>query len=179
MTEFLSGSNQRVPEYHTWVALCGGVNVRSYVELGCGSAHWLRYVGANNKRIVTVDLLPNGLGKQWDIPHVQGNSHDPETLKSVLYLLGEEPDAVFIDADHELPAVRQDFELWWPVTKMLVGFHDILMPSVAPFWEHVALRHRSVEIIARDIESANAWQHPGPHPSGRVQCGGIGVLFKQ
>jgi hypothetical protein len=174
MTEFQSGSNQRVPEFHSWVCLCKGMETKSYVELGCGSAHWLTQAGVT--KVITVDILPNGLR---NVPHIQGDSHDPHTLDRVLYILGDAPDVVFIDADHEAAAVQKDFELWWPVARMMVGFHDIRMPSVIPFWQDIRLKYPSIEIIARDVESANAWQHPGPHPDGLVNCGGIGVLFKK
>jgi len=125
--------------------------------------------------VVTVDVLPNGLP---GIRHFQGNSHDPEILKQVLEFLGDQPDVVFVDADHSDEAVRADFNLWWPNTGLTLGFHDILMASVAPFWNEISLQYPSVQIIGKDIASANEWQYPGPHLSGQVGCGGIGVLFK-
>lgn len=170
-----TGSNQRIPEYHSWVALCLGMGIRSYVELGCGSSWSFRRAGLSN--IVTVDLLPNGL-ENGAIPHVQGDSHDPDTLKAVLAILGGEPDVVFIDADHEADAVLKDFKLWYPVAKKLVGFHDVLMPSVIPAWNAIALNYPSVQIVGRDLKSADKWQYGGHHPEGHVDCGGIGVVFK-
>ena len=169
-----TGCNQRIPEYHAWVCLCAGAGARSYVELGCGSADFLHKAGVSN--IVTVDLLPNGLGTP-EIRHLQANSYDPSTRDRVLDLLGMQPDVVFIDADHEAPAVMKDFELWHPVTKLLVGFHDILMPSVMPAWHKIRREYPSIEIIGKDIASAEAWQHSG-HVDGHVNCGGIGVVFK-
>jgi len=171
-----AGCNQRIPEYHSWVSLVGGMRAKSYVELGCGSAHFMSLVGV--ERIVTVDLLPNGLGEGTST-HLQADSHDPSTLSRVLEMLGGPPDVVFIDADHESPAVLADFALWYPVARLAVGFHDIRMPSVIPAWEDLALRYPSVEIVARDIVSANVWQHGGHSPDGRVGCGGIGVIFKE
>jgi len=168
---FYHGGNQRDPEIHTWVSLCLGMGIKSYVELGCGSAYLLQQAGVH---IVTVDLLANG-----QTNHLVANSQDPETVSRVLAMLGEKPDVVFIDADHETDGVRRDFELWWPVAKVMVGFHDILMPSVMPFWNDICLGIRSAQIIARDLASADKWQHGGNHPDGRVNCGGIGILFKE
>jgi hypothetical protein len=168
------GCNQRIPEYHAWVCLCAGMKAKSYVELGCGSAHYLRMAGV--ERVITVDLLPNGLGDPT-ITHLQMNSNDPQTLAAALELLKGPPDVVFIDADHEADAVRRDFGLWYPHAQMAVGFHDILMPSVYPAWEEIALSHPSVQIVGRDIASAEQWQHGG-HVQGHVNCGGIGVVFK-
>ena len=171
---FYRGVNQRALEYHTWVCLCLGMQVRNYVELGRGSAGVFREALGPGK-VVTVDLDPNGLE---GIPHFRADSHDPETVLKVLKLLGEIPEVVFIDAGHETADVRKDFELWWPNTKRIVGFHDILMPTVAPFWNTIRLGIPSIEIIAHDMDSANEWQRSSLHPDGNVPCGGIGVLFK-
>lgn len=166
-----TGSNQRIPEYHAWTALCVGLGAETYVELGCGSAHEQDKAGLD---CVTVDLLPNGLP---NIDHVQGDSHDPAILRTVLDLLGGNPDIVFIDADHSHAGVAADFALWHPVAEIAVGFHDILMPGVKEFWEDVSLEYPSIQIIGRDIASAEQWQHLG-HVRGQVNCGGIGVIFK-
>jgi 23S rRNA U2552 (ribose-2'-O)-methylase RlmE/FtsJ len=171
---YFTGANQRWPEFHSWVTFCKGLGVRSYVELGCGSADWLRYAGAG--KIITVDLLPNGLANSG-IPHVQANSHDPATREHILTLLGGPPDVVFIDADHEAPAVLADFELWYPVARLAVGFHDIRMASVYPAWINIARRYPSLELVAMDVASANDWQR-GSGSNGDVGCGGIGVVLK-
>ena len=166
-----SGSNQRVSEYSAWTSLCIGLGARTYVELGCGSSHEQAKAGI---RVVTVDLLPNGIS---GISHVQGDTHDPVTRDRVLGILGTPPDIVFIDADHAIEAVRADFNLWYPVTTMAIGFHDILMDGVSQFWNEVKRQYPSVEIIARDVASANDWQR-GSGSNGDLNVGGIGVIFK-
>lgn len=170
-----TGSNQRVPEYHAWTCLCVGMGIRTYVELGCGSSHEQHEAGI---RVVTVDILPNGLGDGLGgfLPHVQGDSHDPATLQRVLDTLGEPPDCVFIDADHSYAATKADFDLWWPLVRRMVGFHDIRMPGTMDFWREVSRLHPSIELVSRDTASACAWQHGAT--TGDVDCGGIGVLFK-
>jgi hypothetical protein len=167
-----AGGNQRSSEINAWVSLVVGLGAKSYVELGCGSAYLLRDAGLSN--IVTVDLLPNGIP---GIAHLQGSSDDPRMFGGAVHLLGGLPDVVFIDADHSAEAVRRDFAIWHPSAQIAVGFHDILMDSVAPAWSEIALAHPSVEIIGRDIQSAADWQHEG-HVQGRLKCGGIGVVFK-
>jgi hypothetical protein len=165
------GSNQRIPEYHTWTSLCVGMGIETYVELGIGSSWEHHQAGI---RVVTVDVLPNGLP---GIDHVQGSSHDLDTLHQVLTLLGGSPDCVFIDADHEYNAVYQDFDMWYPAATKLIGFHDILMPGVNQFWNEVKRQYPSVEIIARDPASGEAWQR-GSGTNGDLNVGGIGVIFK-
>lgn len=168
-----AGSNQRIPEYHAWSLLCLGLGAKSYVELGCGSSHTQRDAGIQN--IVTVDLLANGIP---GIPHFRGDSHSLTTRDSVIEMLGGNPDIVFIDADHSAEAVAADFAIWYSVTKLAIGFHDILMPSVIPAWREISFNYPSIEIIARDLRSADEWQRGGHHPDGQVDCGGIGVVFK-
>lgn len=166
------GSNQRVPEYHSWVSLCVGMGIRSYVELGVGSSWEHSQVGIN---VITVDILPNGFPS---IPHVQGDSHDLGTLHQVLTILGGPPDCVFIDADHSYDACRQDFDMWYPAATKLIGFHDITLQEGSDrFWNEVKRQYPSVEIIGRDQASGEAWQR-GSGTNGDLHAGGIGVIFK-
>ena len=169
------GCNQRIPEYHSWVALNRGMDIQSYVELGCGSASFLQDAGV--PRIITVDLLPNG---HPTIEHIVGDTHSLEVLHEVLAKLGDRPECVFIDADHSYEGVKADFDMWYPATTRLIGFHDILMPGVKEYWNEISLQYPSIEIIARDCDSAQRWQHGGgPYPDGKVNCGGIGVIFRE
>lgn len=165
------GSNQRIPEYCSWVALCIGMGIKTYVELGVGSSWEHAQAGI---KVVTVDVLPNGLP---GIHHIQNDSHSLETLHQVLEYLGGPPDCVFIDADHEYGAVYQDFDMWYPAATKLIGFHDILMHGVNQLWGEVKRQYPSVEIIARDPASGEQWQR-GSGTNGDLNVGGIGVLFK-
>jgi hypothetical protein len=97
-------------------------------------------------------------------------------MNKVLSILGDRPDIVFIDADHETEAVRQDFDLWYPAAKIAVGFHDILMHSVSAFWEEVSKKYPSIQMMARDHESAAKWQTH--HQDGLIGVGGIGIILK-
>jgi 23S rRNA U2552 (ribose-2'-O)-methylase RlmE/FtsJ len=147
------------------------MGIESYVELGIGSS----WEHANlSIKVVTVDILPNGFP---GIDHVQGDSHNLDTLHRVLELLGSQPDCVFIDADHEYSAVYQDFDMWYPAATKLVGFHDILMPGVSQFWNEIKRQYPSVEIIARDPASGEQWQR-GSGTNGDLNVGGIGVIFR-
>ena len=171
-----TGSNQRIPEYHAWTSLCIGMGITTYVELGCGSSHSQRDVGIS---VITVDILPNGLGGEPAIPHIQGNSHDLETLHQVLTYFNGRPECVFIDADHTYERVKADFDVWYPAATRLIGFHDIRMEGVREFWNEISRQYPSVEIVGRDIASADKWQHGCQTHTGDVNCGGIGVIFKE
>lgn len=167
---------QRGKEYHTWIALCLALEVHRYVELGSwdgSSSTFAREAGI--KQVVTIDLSsarPSALLD--DMGFVSGDCGTLDALQRALDFLGGSPDAVFIDADHSEGAVRRDFSLWWPKTKILLGFHDILGFGVEPFWREISSGIRSVEIVSRDKVSESEFHH-----NESVHWAGIGVLFKE
>ena len=176
---------QRLPEYRIWVALCMQMAIRSYVELGSGAAHCVYQAGVPS--VLSIDIN-NDFGQGLHNPHrergityLAGDSHSALTLRRALDVLGGPPECVFIDAGHAYDEVRADYELWSPVATRLVGFHDIHIREVRRFWEEICLAapHGSVEITGRDIASARSWQGPGTSPDGRIDGGGIGVIFKE
>jgi hypothetical protein len=172
---------QRKPEYLAWTALCVAMGVQSYVELGSGSAHFIRQAGV--PQVISVDIahseeLFHNPYREDGVRYSKGDSHHPSTLHAVLDMLGGPPDAVFIDADHDYAPVKADFELWWPSARLLVGFHDIQIPSVAQFWKEISLGISSVKLIGCDRASAVSWQGEGSPADAVLSAGGIGVLFR-
>jgi hypothetical protein len=179
LPEFKSSRmGQREPEFIAWVSILLAHNIQSYVELGTGHAHYIHAIGV--PRVVTVDINTPQYGViDAGVTYLSGNSYDIDTLKRTIDALGGLPDVVFIDADHDGDAPRRDFDLWYPVAQKLVGFHDILIPNIAQrIWPEIAFRHPSVELIGRDLASAQAWQGMGTSPDGRISGGGIGVIWK-
>lgn len=171
---------QRKPEYMIWAALCSSMGVESYVELGSGAGHYM--LAAGIPTVVSVDIAHSterhNPYESEGVHYFRGDSHELETLYGVLSIIGREPDVVFIDADHSYDAVRKDFDMWWPAARKLVGFHDILIPDIVPFWNEVSLNIPSAKIIGCDLASAQSWQGPGAPSDGVLSGGGIGVLFK-
>lgn len=170
---------QREPEFLAWVAICLAMDVHSYVELGTGHSHYMRELGIASVVAVDINNPPYYGVTHGGVTYIQGSSYDPATQRRVIEALGfGAPDAVFIDADHDGDAPRRDFDLWYPIAKKLVAFHDILIPNIVPLWSELSFSHPSVELIARDIASAKSWQGEGTSPDGRVSGGGIGVIYK-
>jgi len=174
---------QRGPEYIAWASICLALGIHSYVELGSGSAHYIRQAGI--MRVASVDLnnfdVPMGMHnatRRDGVVYYQGNSHDPATLHRIKQLFSGPPDAVFIDADHDYAPVREDFELWWPATTKVMGFHDIQIPSVARLWMEISINIPSVKLIGCDRASAASWQGESCPQDGVLSAGGIGVLIK-
>lgn len=171
-------AGQREPEFVAWASICLAAGAKSYVELGTGHAAYMRAMGI--ERVVAVDINNPLYGiVDKDVHYLRGSSYDVATLKQVIEILGGYPDVVFIDADHDGDAPQRDFDLWYPVAQKLVGFHDIQIPNIRQnIWPRIALTHPSVEIIARDLASAVAWQGPLCPQDGVLSGGGIGVIFK-
>jgi hypothetical protein len=174
---------QRKPEYMVWASLCLTMKVASYVELGTGSGHYL--LDAGIKTVIGVDINHDNTNERHNfyeddrVWNVTGSSYDPQTMREVLRLLGGPPDVVFIDADHSYEAARKDFEMWYPIARKLVGFHDILIPDITRLWKEISLDIPSAKIIGCDLASAQSWQGPNTPSDGVISGGGIGVLFKE
>jgi cephalosporin hydroxylase len=68
--------------------------------------------------------------RSWfgDVSVIRRNSHDEETRRQVLDILGAEKlDFLFIDGDHTLEGVGRDYEMYGPLVRSggWIGFHDI------------------------------------------------------
>lgn len=97
---------------------------------------------------------------------IQGDSRDPAI---VAHVRKHGPfDFTFIDADHTLPAVTDDWNNYGPMTRGLVAFHDILEHpnhpeiQVKTLWDQIRQENQSAFDIVWDRD---AW------------WGGIGVVL--
>lgn len=139
MTYQPPAAQQYMEEFNQFLDLLKANNVKSYLEIGSkhGGALWL---AANalpkGSLIVSVDL-PWGkretepvLKECWmelqklgyEVHGILGDSTSPNIIHTVKNL--GPFDACFIDANHTLPYVKQDWENYGPLCKM-VAFHDI------------------------------------------------------
>lgn len=123
--------------------------------------------------IVSVDLPGGDFGGGYtdeDLPRlasyptapqrlklIRGDSHQPEMLEAVKKVFGDEKlDLLFIDGDHTLEGVTQDWEMYSPLVKTggLVLFHDIVDHSktaptcqVKPLWDRLKENYEHHEFI--------------------------------
>lgn len=151
-------------------------NIKSYLEVGAkwGGTFWrIANVLPKGSRVVAVDL-PDGMGGSvgsqnflsscidelnaigYDACVIFGDSHLPSVAELVR---ARAPfDAVFIDGDHTLAGVTQDWETYGPMAK-IVSFHDIGYRrepklirkgrvAVPQLWESIKGQYRHIEIKA-------------------------------
>jgi len=91
------------------------------VEIGIAhneqQAFYREILGAD---YIGIDIEPN------NEPDIVGDSSDPVTLdKLQRFLEGREIDLLFIDGCHTYEGVKTDYELYTPLVKHLIAFHDV------------------------------------------------------
>lgn len=177
--------SQRPAELAAFIQLLTAHGVRSYLEIGARYGQTLEAVGLAlpvPSVLVAVELPGAWWGRDdsWPVLQavaerlrahghavhiVEGDSHARETRDAVT-AIRPTYDAVFIDADHREPAVRQDWAHYGTIGR-LVGFHDIapephnVRIEVPVVWRELVAQYPSVDFV-------------DPAAPGM----GIGVLFR-
>ncbi len=149
----LKGKTQDLEEFTGWWRAVKALKAKVYVEVGsfAGRSLWaIQDALEPGARIVSVDIaavtphkqrlediLKELKGRGFDVRFVQGDSHSEETFSRVREACGGMADAVFIDGDHGLPGVTEDFRLYRQLVRAggKVGVHDILYQDVRTFWK--------------------------------------------
>ena len=121
------------------------------VQNGISTKTILTAMGANgNGKLISVDhkhretILDadfSDLKDRWKL--IVGNSHDQNTITEVVESLSEEEkfDILFIDGDHKMPGIQQDWEAYTPLVKSggIILMHDIINPNeeVSQVWDKI------------------------------------------
>ena len=104
---------------------------------------------------------------------IVGDSHSQDTIDKVESILGDRKiDFIFIDADHNYNAVKDDYNMYlkYMNSNSIMAFHDIFKLhgyaiGAATFWNEIKSSYKHLEIRDNDNTPAN-WE-----------SGGIGVLY--
>jgi predicted O-methyltransferase YrrM len=182
------GAIQKPKELQKLVEILSERKPHNILEIGTGlggTVFALCHVAPPKARIVSIALPKSRFGDSYSgkgrkkietyagdsqqISLIQNDSHDNSTKERVREALdGEQLDFLFIDGEHTLTGVSQDFSDYSSFVKDegLIAVHDIIRNPLNPtcdvyrFWEDVSAHFTHTEII--DPESGS-W-------------GGIGVI---
>ncbi len=100
------------------------------VEIGTGEgAQEAFYDGVLVARHIGIDCVARTApGIRADIV---ADSHDPTTVTELMRQLDGDPiDLLFIDGGHDYASVKCDYQLYSPLVRHLVAFHDIFLDRV-------------------------------------------------
>lgn len=73
-------------------------------------------------------------------PDILGDTHNEKTLMILESMLdGKSINLLFIDAGHDYNDVKRDYEIYSPLTKNIIAFHDIMLQreEVRLFWKEI------------------------------------------
>lgn len=175
---------QKTYEIKTLTEIVRGLYPLKILEIGTYQggtlAHWCQ-AAAEGATLIGVDNRPaDGIWARWmaanDLRyhHLQMDSHQAQTRRVVEELLDGEPlDFLFIDGDHTLEGVTQDFLLYGPLVRRggVIAFHDILNPAPERNQDHIR-----VSVLWKRIQRAGyVTRELIAHPD--QTWGGIGVVY--
>lgn len=173
MAKYKTNLLQHLGEFEEFLKLVRANGVRSYLEIGSKHGGSLWRVSSSlaiGSRVVSVDLPYGDTSFKESEPHLRAcveelkmlgyrahlfltDSTDPKTIEAVRDL--GPFDLCLIDANHTEPYVRQDWQNYGPMAKM-VAFHDIgwkprpepskKMPIEVPkVWRELKRTYQNVE----------------------------------
>lgn len=132
------------------IGIWNGVQRRFYETLLSAE-----YIGIDNLK----PFAPLTVTGPCTVPDIVGDSHDPATVARLQErLAGRQIDLLFIDGDHSYGSVRRDYELYAPLTRHLVAFHDMVgTEGVATFWNELVAAEKSRPFLTFRHDSAADW----------------------
>lgn len=117
---------------------------------------------------------------------LRADSHLPQTRDAIASILdGRAIDFLFIDGDHTLEGVRQDFEQYAPLVREggLIGFHDIAKHprgrggEVHRFWASIRDRYDHEEFVTDPAQGFGLglirWQGEHAHENATPPLGSV------
>jgi len=110
-------------------------------------------------------------------PDILGNSHEIGTMNSLKSKLkGRQINLLFIDGNHSYENVKRDYDLFSPLTKHLIAFHDIsanINSDVMRFWRKISVNSAYLSIT---FNKYNSTVNP---KENKFTDMGIGILIRE
>lgn len=129
------------------------------------------YEGLMDAEHIGIDINPNCS------PDILGDSHKPQTMQELHRVLcGRKIDLLFIDGNHSYDNVKQDYELYGPLTEHIVAFHDIsasINSDVRRFWQELSRANGYLAIAFNQYNTAVSMA------DNRFIDMGIGLILKR
>lgn len=131
------------------------------------------------REILNADYIGMDI-EQNNEPDVLGDSGDPNTKIQLRSLLdGRSIDLLFIDGNHTYDGVKKDYELYAPLTKHLIAFHDVYSETkpralgVNQFWAEMVRSNQHMTAVFHRFNSKACIKEQ------RFMNEGIGVVIKE
>lgn len=110
-----------------------------------------------NAEHIGIDIVGN--------PDILGDSHLPETAEKLKRRLAGRPvDLLFIDGGHMYESVKSDYELYGPLTKHVIAFHDIYTkfpnpadPAVYRLWDEILEKEKRFPFVIFKKDNSVEW----------------------
>lgn len=98
-------------------------------------------------------------------PDILGDSHNLETVEKLKARLSGRPiDLLFIDGGHMYESVKADYELYSPLVKHIVAFHDIytrfpnpIDPAVYRLWNEIVENEKTFPLVIFKKDNSIEW----------------------
>jgi hypothetical protein len=145
-----------------------GIDRPVVVEIGIWNGLQRRfYEGLLGAKHIGIDNLkpfaPLTVKGPCSVPDIVGDSHQPATVQRLKVRLAGRPiDLLFVDGDHSYESVKKDYELYGPLTRHLVAFHDIFGVNprdpglgVYRFWNELAAEKAWPVVVFKKDSSAD------------------------
>jgi hypothetical protein len=93
-----------------------GITKPTVVEIGARDNKQKEFYNMLNAKHISIDIKPPA--------DIIGDSHSKQTISKLKKMI-DKIDLLFIDGDHSYNGVKADYELYAPLTKHIIAFHDI------------------------------------------------------
>jgi cephalosporin hydroxylase len=170
-------------QFSKYLCLLSGLNIQSYIEIGCRWGGTFVLTNEYLKRFntvtksVCVDIIDSPVVSYCEsnpeTQFIKINSQHPEFVK---YIDANYFDVIFIDGDHTYTGVKNDYEISKTSGKVFV-FHDIVNDAclgVVQFWNELKTNEKDTYDFYEFIDQyEDVWKET------RQTFLGIGVAIKK